>query len=243
MNEQNTRTRTAAQLAGGLLWFATLVWFFGQYAAQAAWTTPYSLAGNYVSDLGAVGCGNFPPGTASYVCSPQHGVFNTATVLTGAFWMVGGILLAVAARRRHPQGIAYLLVALGGLATMVIGFVPEDVNIVVHGVAAAVQNVGLAAGLVLLGRHSLRSGHRWAGGLSLLVAAAALVGLIATAVAAAGDGTFLGIGLGLWERAALWSIPVWLAVAGVERIWAMIAPAIHTRPTASSTGEATNAAH
>lgn len=51
----NTTTRSAPRLRlslGGAAWILTLLYFVGQIVAQAAWTTPYSLIDNRVSDLG-----------------------------------------------------------------------------------------------------------------------------------------------------------------------------------------------
>ncbi len=41
-------------LIGALCWILCLEWFVSQAIAQAAWTTPYSLFKNYISDLGAI---------------------------------------------------------------------------------------------------------------------------------------------------------------------------------------------
>ena len=56
----NTLPRSASALrlpVGGAAWVLTLLYFVGQIVAQAAWTTPYSLIDNRVSDLGNTACG------------------------------------------------------------------------------------------------------------------------------------------------------------------------------------------
>jgi hypothetical protein len=62
------KPRTAAQLSlllGGGSWILTLLYFIGQAVAQAAWTTPYSLIDNRVSDLGNTACGRTLANTTS----------------------------------------------------------------------------------------------------------------------------------------------------------------------------------
>jgi len=230
---QTARRQAGLQLAGGLLWFANLVWFFGQFAAQSAWRTPYSVAHNFVSDLGATNCGEFPPGSGSYVCSPLHAVMNTSFVLWGAVWLLGGVLFAFSARLARTGRVAHLLIALGGAGTIVIGFVPENVDFTVHALAALVQTFGVAAGLTILGIQGLRRHHVPTSVLTLLVALASVVGIVATAAAADG-GTFAGLGLGVWERIALWPLPIWLAAAGVGQIWRLVVPADTSSTTAGS---------
>jgi hypothetical membrane protein len=68
-------------LLGGGSWILTLLYFIGQAVAQAAWTTPYSLIDNRVSDLGNTACGRTLANT--YICSALHAVMNTTFVLTG----------------------------------------------------------------------------------------------------------------------------------------------------------------
>lgn len=84
------RPRTAPQLRlllGGGSWILTLLYFIGQAVAQGAWTTPYSLIDNRVSDLGNTACGRTLANT--YICSPLHAVMNTTFVLTGVLILVG----------------------------------------------------------------------------------------------------------------------------------------------------------
>ena len=81
---------------------------------------------------------------------------------------------------------------------------------------------GVAAGLAILGVQALRRHAVATGGLTLLVALAAIVGIVATALAM-DAGSFLGVGLGIWERISLWPLPIWLAAVGVGHLWALTA--------------------
>lgn len=78
---------TAPLVARWGSWILTLLYFIGQAVAQGAWTTPYSLIDNRVSDLGNTACGRTLANT--YICSPLHAVMNTTFVLTGVLILVG----------------------------------------------------------------------------------------------------------------------------------------------------------
>ncbi|MGN6408954.1 MAG: DUF998 domain-containing protein, partial [Curtobacterium sp.] len=160
------------EIAAALLWFSSLSWFFAQFAAQTAWRTPYSLVHNYVSDLGATACGHFPVGSTNDVCSPLHAVMNASFVAWGAAWAVGGVLFAAGPALSRGARTAYLLIALGGVGTAVVGFVPENVDFTLHSLAALVQTFAVAAGLAILGVRALRGRAAATGVLTLLVALA-----------------------------------------------------------------------
>jgi hypothetical protein len=70
-------------------WLLGLEELVGQAIAQAAWTTPYSLSQDYISDLGVTRCGTYRIlGETSYICSPLHDVMNVSFVLAGLFMVV-----------------------------------------------------------------------------------------------------------------------------------------------------------
>ena len=229
MSGSFTRRPVPTEIAGALLWFSSLLWFFAQFAAASAWRTPYSLARNYVSDLGATSCGHFPIGSTMEVCSPLHAVMNTSFVTWGAVWFVGGLLFAAAPSLSRAARTGYVLIGVGGIGTAVVGFVPENVDFTVHSGAALLQTCAAAAGLAVLAVRALRHGHRLAGWLTTLVAVASVVGIVATG-AAEGTGAFLGVDLGIWERISLWPLPIWLATAGIAHLWRIAA---NPQPTAS----------
>ncbi|MGN8048080.1 DUF998 domain-containing protein [Curtobacterium sp. 22159] len=217
------------EITAALLWFLSLLWFLAQFAAQAAWRTPYSLAHNYVSDLGATACGHFPAGSAMYVCSPLHAVMNFSFVTWGAVWAIGSVLFAIGPSLRRSTRAAYLLVGLGGVGTALVGVVPENVNFTVHSLAAALQTFAMTAGLAILGVKALRQGRHTVGVLTLGVAFAAIVGIVATAFAE-DSGAFIGVPLGIWERISLWPLPIWLAATGVGRLVALVTAATAPAP-------------
>src|ERR1022692_1266523 len=76
----------AMVVAGGACWAAGVVQYAAaQVVAAGAWTRPYSLKNNYISDLGNTACGMFhvPHGTPYYVCSTSHAVLNLTNDVSG----------------------------------------------------------------------------------------------------------------------------------------------------------------
>ncbi|MBV9712788.1 MAG: DUF998 domain-containing protein, partial [Ktedonobacteraceae bacterium] len=130
-------------LIGALCWILCLEWFVGQAIAQAAWTTPYSLFKNYISDLGAVHCRSFTIAVNSnytyhqYVCSPLYKVLDGSSILLGLLIVLGVILLRSIWPPTHLATTGLVLVALYGVGRIVVGFVPEDVNLKLHVVGSA----------------------------------------------------------------------------------------------------------
>ena len=65
------------QLAtAGIVWMSAAQFFVAQAVTQSRWTTPFSLATNYISDLGNTECAPYPRGSDNFVCSPWHAAMN-----------------------------------------------------------------------------------------------------------------------------------------------------------------------
>jgi hypothetical membrane protein len=93
----------AMVVAGGACWAVGVVQYaVAQIVAAEAWTRPYSLKNNYISDLGNTACGMFhvPHGTPYYVCSPSHAVMNASFIIFGVLTIAVALLL----RRIWPAG-------------------------------------------------------------------------------------------------------------------------------------------
>ncbi len=121
------RPRTAPQLSlllGAGSWILTLLYFIGQAVAQAAWTTPYSLIDNRVSDLGNTACGRTLANT--YICSPLHAVMNTTFALTGVLILVGLFLTRSIWPRRRLTTWGLILLGVAGLGTTLVGPEPRE---------------------------------------------------------------------------------------------------------------------
>jgi len=208
--EERPRDLRAFQL-GTIAWIASAQFFLAQLLVQWAWTTPFSLTRNYISDLGNTACGPFPANSGMYVCSPWHAVMNASFVAIGVTVVVGAALVRNTFRHARPWRWGLALVALGGFGFVLVGLFPENVNFPPHRLGATLQFVSGNLGQVVIGTSMLgtRHGRRWAG----YSIASGVVGLLATALFASGH--YLGTGIGGMERLAAYPLPLWTIVMGI----------------------------
>lgn len=106
-----SRTDLRTQIGAGL-WIVGTFQFFTLYLiVQSAWALPYSWWLNYISDLGAAGCGPILGHAAGALLTEQ--AWGAAS---GRPWRV--------------------MAMITGAAWVVVGFVPEDVNLMWHSIGA-----------------------------------------------------------------------------------------------------------
>ena len=196
--------RAEAELRiGAIAWIASIQFFLVQAVVQSAWTTPYSLLTNYISDLGNTVCAPYPLGSANYVCSPWHAAMNASFILVGLTTMGGAVLLrrALEASRAWWCGIG--LVVIAGAGFVLVGLFPENVSLPPHKAGATMQFVWGNIGLVILGCALLRA--RRAPRLAVSTIALGATGVLATGLF--GTGHVLGLGTGGMERLAAYPLP------------------------------------
>jgi hypothetical membrane protein len=212
MNERTVRL-------GAVVWICAVQFFVAQAVVQSAWTTPYSLSDNFISDLGNTTCGPYVYESVVYVCSPLHAWMNASFILLGWIILVGGALVrpALPASALGMAGLG--LVALAGPGLILVGLYPEDVDLTPHKIGAGVQFIIGNLGLIVLGFAMRRAGPR----LAVFSIVSGAAGLVATALFV--EEIYLGLGIGGMERIAAYALPVWLIVAGV---WLVRDPRIHT---------------
>lgn len=180
---------------GGLAWLLTLQFFVAETIAQVRFGGDYSRSDDVISSLGA-----------SY--SPAAGLMNASFVLQGVLIATGALLLG-RALPRGPGRLATALLLVAALGVAVVGVVPLDADGTVHSVGAGVYLAGSSLGLLALA-HALRPRSE---GLGSLVAVLGVVASAASLFFAAGVSRFVGEG-GM-ERAAVYPLPLALAVTGV----------------------------
>ena len=198
-------------LLGGCAWILTPLYFVGQILVQAAWTMPYSMIDNRVSDLGNTTCGTTVANT--YICSPLHAVMNVTFILTGMLILIGLALTHSVWPPRHLTTWGLIMLGVAGAGTILVGLSPENVHIFIHVVGAVNIPAGNVA-MILLGlaiwrdRRGPRIELAW---FSVLAGTVGLLGML--------TGHFLmiltGHGGGLAERIALYPLIIWLVVVGV----------------------------
>ena len=195
--------------AGAFAWVSALQFYVAQTVVQWAWTTPFSLRENYISDLGNTTCGPSEVGrNVLYVCSPLYAWMNASFVLLGITITAGAVLT----RRAFPPGwareIGLALVAISGPGVVLVGLFPEDLNLPYHKLGAGVQFILGNLGMAVLGAGMVR----WRAGLGAFSIVAGVVGLAATALFVAE--IYLGLGIGGMERVAAYPLSIWMIVVG-----------------------------
>ena len=195
---------------GAWCWIASLQFFVVQWIVQRAWTTPYSLRTNYISDLGNTACAPFPPDSVAYVCSPWHALMNASFVITGVTIVLGSVLLAVALRAPRARVAALALLVAAGIGFVLVGLFPENVDFPPHRLGAALQFVLGNLALVVVGASLIRSGAGRRFGLVSM--GFGMAGLVATALFVSRH--YLGLGIGGMERVAAYPLPLWTIAAG-----------------------------
>jgi hypothetical membrane protein len=195
-------------VAGAIVWISVVQYFVMLLVVQAAWTTPYSVVMNAISDLGAVGCGEFE---GRDVCSPWHPAANASWVLAGLAVSLGVVLMHrfLPAGWRSRVGGALLFVA--GLALVSVGLNPEDASALHIPSAVTAILIGLPA-IILLG--SALVGRRGWGAAAWAGIALGTIGLLSVVVLLFAPAHLFG----LFERFAAYPILVWTIVAGVNAL-------------------------
>lgn len=184
--------------------------FITQAVVQSAWTTPYSLSVNYISDLGNTVCAPYPSGSANYVCSPWHALMNISFLLVGITTIAGALSLSRALGAVRLSFLGLVLVAIAGAGFILVGLFPENVSLPPHKTGATLLFVSGNLGLALLGAELLMA--RMAPRLAALALAAGAIGLLATALF--GTGHMLGLGTGGMERFAAYPLPAGCVALG-----------------------------
>jgi hypothetical membrane protein len=195
---------------GAIAWLFAIQFFVTQLVVQAAWTTPFSLAHNFISDLGNTACAPYPAGSDKYVCSPWHTWMNASFIALGLSILVGAVLVRPALPSGFTRAAGLVLLALAGLGLVLVGLFPENENIGLHTLGAGTQFVCGNLGLIVLGIAML--GARWPPALTAFTIASGAIGLLATGLFQLGH--YLGLGIGGMERVAVYPLPIWLMVTG-----------------------------
>jgi len=191
---------------GPLVWiFGISQYFWAQWYVANAWLTPFNLQLNTISDLGSTSCG---VRNAVYVCSPLHAVMNWSLILIGPALGIGSVLIYANLKPNRIAKVSFVLLAVSGLCTSIIGYIPEDVAPVSHMLIASSLLIIYTVGVGLM--YFDRLLPWWFRRLSLEIASLSLVALLLLAVRLP---TLLGPG-GL-ERLSDYSLDLWIYVFGV----------------------------
>ena len=208
----STSDHTRTTRRGAIVWVFAIQFFIAQIIAQAAWTTPFSLLTNFISDLGNTSCAPYPLGSNMYVCSPWHAGMNASFILLGVIILLGAALIYRAFPPGRTRTIGLVLLALAGPGPILVGLFPENVNITPHSIGAAAHFISGNLGIVVLGIAIAATRHQMPLAIFSILAGGA--GLLATALFV--SGRYLGLGIGGMERIAAYALPIWLIVMGIS---------------------------
>jgi hypothetical membrane protein len=198
------------RLAGAIAWIVALQFFVIQGVVQSAWTTPFSLAHNMISDLARETCGPLPraPGI-EIACSPWHALMNVSIILNGILIPLGVLWTRDWWPKRRAMTIALAMIALTGPGHFLVGFFPSDTGPLGH-VSGAGSILALGnPGMVVAGLAAWRE-RRGSAIASLILGLTGIVGTL----------LFLwmidvGIGLGGLERVAFYPLTLWCGFQGI----------------------------
>lgn len=197
---------------GGVAWIgATVQFVIAMLVAQIAWTHPYNVLQNAISDLGAVTCGENPMGT-SYVCSPLHVLFNLSIICFGLLVAAGALVARPAFPAGRVASTASATLVVAGLGAALVGVFPEDTYGIGHGVGALLAFVGSSLALILFGL-AMTGQTPWARYRPVSLGCGAVSGC--TIIASTIRETWGPIGFGGLERIILIPALAWLLLLGL----------------------------
>lgn len=197
-------------LLGAWLWISSVQYFIVQLIVISAWTVPYSFANNYISDLGNTDCGTYD---GLMVCSPLWPLMNVSFVVFGVTMAVGTQLLRSVFVRSRLSTIAFLLMILSGIGTVMVGLFPENTVSGAHTIGAFLGlGVGNLSALLLgVSLSSLPKSVRTYTMISGIVSIAAFILFIYD--------VYLGLGRGGMERLISYPFTVWMIIFGITMLF------------------------
>lgn len=193
---------------GAWLWLGCFQFFVAEQIARLGWTGHYSMTRDYISDLGALDL------------SSLRWVMDGSFVLQGCLIFFGALLVRKVFPPRNTDRIALGLLAIAGAGVLVVGLVPENVDLRLHLAGAVANFLGGGLGMVLLGLVMIRRTVRLplvAKVKSWTTLVAGSVGLLATlALGFRGSPSWAALGwqAGTVERLAAYPLPLWLTWTG-----------------------------
>jgi hypothetical membrane protein len=193
---------------GALCWLSSVQFFITQLWVALAWRAPFSLAHNFISDLGNTRCGSFNGESHLYVCSPRHAWMNASFVLLGFTILAGGVLTHDSRRPGLARQFVRASMVVAGTGGMLVGCFPENENLSLHSLGAGAYFLFANIGLVMLGASAAEGIGRIEG---------VMIGLGITGISAAGlffSGHYLGLGVGGMERVLVYPLPLALTLCG-----------------------------
>jgi hypothetical membrane protein len=116
-------------LIGPMIWILCIQYFIAQLVVARAWSTPYSLLHNPISDLGNTACGLY---SGRFVCSPLNGLMNASFIMLGITMAIGSLLIYQEFKESLSSLVGFSFMSLAGIGTLMVGLFPENTLSDVH---------------------------------------------------------------------------------------------------------------
>ena len=187
-------------------------WVFNPPRGSHPGGPEYSFVKNTISDLGNTACGQYG---GSQVCSPRYVLMDLSFAVLGVAMAVGSLLIyreftnSQLSRERVAALLGFILLAIAGVGTILVGLSPENTDGVLH-VTGAVMAIGVGnVGILVLGFALVSIPE----GLRQFMLGSASVSLVAAI--SFGMKHQFGLGAGGMERIAAYPETVWLIMFGI----------------------------
>jgi hypothetical membrane protein len=192
-------------LIGPTVWILSIQYFIIQVVTAQAWSMPYSLRLNPISDLGNTACAMYG---SRFVCSPLHNLMNASFILLGLTMATGSLFIYQEFKDKRATLVGFSFMAVAGFGTLLVGLFPENGVGLLHLFGAGLTFLIGNLGLVVLSfamdiPKSLRVYTFLSGSIALL---ALLLFVIHY---------YPGIGIGGMERLTAYPQTIWLIVFGL----------------------------
>jgi hypothetical membrane protein len=201
MTSYGPLVRRRAKLGGALYVLGSVQFWVAMAVAQLAYPG-YSLAGNYISDLGGPH-------------SPDAWVFNDSIRVLGILAIVGAFLIRSAFGAKRSARVGLVFVGIAGLGAFLVGTFPEgspELNGGIHSIVSLVTFLFSGFALLSLSAAMLRD-TRW-DGFRFYTFISGVVDLVALALYAAK--LYGPLGPGGMERLIVAPILLWAVVVGIH---------------------------
>lgn len=196
-------------LVGPLAWILSIQYVVAQILVAAAWSPPFNWATHLISDLGNTACGEY---AGRYVCSPYYIAMNISFVVLGITMAIGSLLTYTQFQRTKLSLVGFVMMALSGFGTMLVGLFPENTVAWLHTVGAFLAlGVGNLSLVVLA--FAIHQAHK---GFRIYTFISGFLSLLAFGLFVSGES--FGLGAGTMERIVSYPHTTWLIIFGLYMV-------------------------
>lgn len=138
---------------GILSWILTCLYFLIEPFFILTTTVPYSFVNQAMSDLGVTSCGTFTYSLAPHeICSPYYFWMNLLFILNGITLSIGILYLSQFLPKTKTNLMATIFILILAVGNVISGFIPADINLFWHSIAAQVGMITVLPGLWIYGK-------------------------------------------------------------------------------------------